>query len=56
MIQYSPTQQVLFFSKCNTATSLLETRNQLECIQNMSSIALIWYNLQMSLLLQENRI
>ncbi|WP_394760314.1 hypothetical protein [Flavobacterium sp.] len=41
MIQYNTIQQVQFFSSCDTATSLLETRNQLEYMQNV--VVLRWF-------------
>lgn len=56
MMLYNTIQQVQFFSSCKNATSLLETRNQLEYMQNISSVALVCYNLQMTLLLLENKI
>ena len=56
MIQYNTIQQVQLFSNCDTATVLLETRNQLEYIQNVSSVAMVCYNLQMTLLLVQNKI
>lgn len=56
MLQYNSLQQLQLFSNCDTATSLLDTRNLLEDFQDMSAIALVFYNLKMTLLLTQNKI
>ncbi len=56
MIPYTTLQMAKIFYSCNTATSLLATRNQLEELQTVNAAALVCYNLKMQLLLDANQI
>jgi hypothetical protein len=56
MIPYTVKQIIKIFTGCKTATSLLETREELEISQPFSETIAGFYNCKMSSLLKQNAI
>lgn len=56
ILQFTTHEQVKLFRNCKCATSLLETRTDLEALQPVCDYALAFYNLKIQVLLIKDKI